>query len=97
MKPNLIKRNIIIEILKKNNVLLQEHVSTKNTYFFNFILFSIILFGLLLLIFRYLDKKDNSYNVRKNNKNNKNDKNKTLIKNTKKMKDIKKNKDIKNN
>ena len=35
MKPNLIKRNIIIEILKKNNVLLQEHVSTKNTYFFN--------------------------------------------------------------
>ena len=97
MKPNLVKRNIIIEILKKNNVLLQEHVSTKNTYFFNFILFSIILFGLLLLIFRYLDKKDNSYNVRKNNKNNKNDKNKMLIKNTKKMKDIKKNKDIKNN
>ena len=94
MKPNLVKRNIIIEILKKNNVLLQEHVSIKNTYFFNFILFSIILFGLLLLIFRYLDKKDNSYNVRKNNKN---DKNKTLIKNTKKMKDIKKNKDIKNN
>ena len=97
MKPNLVKRNIIIEILKKNNVLLQEHVSTKNTYFFNFILFSIILFGLLLLIFRYLDKKDNSYNVRKNNKNNKNDKNKMLIKNTKKMKDIKKNKDMKNN
>ena len=89
MKPNLIKRNIIIEILKKNNVLLQEHVSIKNTYFFNFILFSIILFGLLLLIFRYLDKKDNYYNVRKNNKN------KMLIKNTKKMKDIKKNKDIK--
>ena len=100
MKPNLVKRNIIIEILKKNNVLLQEHVTIKNTYFFNFILFSIILFGLLLLIFRYLDKKDNSYNVRKNNKNNKNnknDKNKMLIKNTKKMKDIKKNKDIKNN
>ena len=48
MKPNLVKRNIIIEILKKNNVLLQEHVSIKNTYFFNFILFSIILFGLLL-------------------------------------------------
>ena len=97
MKPNLVKRNIIIEILKKNNVLLQEHVSIKNTYFFNFILFSIILFGLLLLIFRYLDKKDNSYNVMKNNKNNKNNKNKMLIKNTKKMKDIKKNKDIKNN
>ena len=91
MKPNLIKRNIIIEILKKNNVLLQEHVSIKNTYFFNFILFSIILFGLLLLIFRYLDKKDNYYNVRKNNKN------KMLIKNTKKMKDIKNNKDIKKN
>ena len=89
MKPNLVKRNIIIQILKKNNVLLQEHVSIKNTYFFNFILFSIILFGLLLLIFRYLDKKDNYYNVRKNNKN------KMLIKNTKKMKDIKKNKDIK--
>ena len=95
MKPNLVKRNIIIEILKKNNVLLQEHVSTKNTYFFNFILFSIILFGLLLLIFRYLDKKDNSYNVRKNNKNNKN--NKMNIKNTKKIKDLKNNKDIKKN
>ena len=94
MKPNLIKRNIIIEILKKNNVLLQEHVSIKNTYFFNFILFSIILFGLLLLIFRYLDKKDNSYNVRKNNKNNKN---KMLIKKTKKIKDLKYNKDIKKN
>ena len=91
MKPNLIKRNIIIEILKKNNVLLQEHVSIKNTYFFNFILFSIILFGLLLLIFRYLDKKDNSNNVRKNNKN------KMLIKNTKKMKDIKNNKNIMKN
>jgi hypothetical protein len=95
MKPNLVKRNIIIEILKKNNVLLQEHVSIKNTYFFNFILFSIILFGLLLLIFRYLDKKDNSYNVMKNNKNNKN--NKILIKNTKKLKELKNNKDIKKN
>ncbi len=90
MKPNLVKRNIIIEILKRNNVLLQEHVSTKNTYFFNFILFSIILFGLLLLIFRYLDKKNNSNNVRKNNKKNKN---KMLIKNTKKLKELK---DIKN-
>jgi len=89
MKPNLIKRNIIIEILKKNNVLLQEHVSTKNTYFFNFILFSIILFGLLLLIFRYLDKKDNSHNVRKNNKN------KVFKKNTKKSNEIKKSSDIK--
>ena len=88
MKPNLVKRNIIIEILKKNNVLLQEHVSTKNTYFFNFILFSIILFGLLLLIFRYLDKKNNSYNVRKNNKN------KGHIKNTKKSNEIKKLSDI---
>ena len=94
MKPNLVKRNIIIEILKKNNVLLQEHVSIKNTYFFNFILFSIILFGLLLLIFRYLDKKNNTYNLRKNNKNNKN---KTNIKNTKKIKDLKNNKDIKKN
>jgi hypothetical protein len=94
MKPNLVKRNIIIEILKKNNVLLQEHVSIKNTYFFNFILFSIILFGLLLLIFRYLDKKDNSNNLRKINKNNQN---KILIKNTKKLKDIKNNKDIKKN
>lgn len=94
MKPNLVKRNIIIEILKKNNVLLQEHVSIKNTYFFNFILFSIILFGLLLLIFRYLDKKDNSYNIMKNNKNNKN---KMNIKNTKKIKDSKNNKDIKKN
>ena len=94
MKPNLVKRNIIIEILKKNNVLLQEHVSIKNTYFFNFILFSIILFGLLLLIFRYLDKKDNSYNVRKNNKNNKN---KMNLKNTKKLKELKNNKDIKKN
>ena len=100
MKPNLVKRNIIIEILKKNNVLLQEHVSIKNTYFFNFILFSIILFGLLLLIFRYLDKKDNSYNVRKNNKNNKNKmhiKNTIKLKELKNNKDIKKNKDIKNN
>ena len=95
MKPNLVKRNIIIEILKKNNVLLQEHVTIKNTYFFNFILFSIILFGLLLLIFRYLDKKDNSYNVRKNNKNNKN--NKMHIKNTIKLKELKNNKDIKKN
>ena len=94
MKPNLVKRNIIIEILKKNNVLLQEHVSTKNTYFFNFILFSIILFGLLLLIFRYLDKKDNSYNLRKNNKNK--NKNNIHIKNTKKIKNIKNIKDIKN-
>lgn len=97
MKPNLVKRNIIIEILKKNNVLLQEHVSIKNTYFFNFILFSIILFGLLLLIFRYLDKKDNSYNVRKNNKSNKNNKNKMHIKNTIKLKELKNNKDIKKN
>jgi len=100
MKPNLVKRNIIIEILKKNNVLLQEHVTIKNTYFFNFILFSIILFGLLLLIFRYLDKKDNSYNVRKNNKNNKNKmhiKNTIKLKELKNNKDIKKNKDIKNN
>jgi len=94
MKPNLVKRNIIIEILKKNNVLLQEHVSIKNTYFFNFILFSIILFGLLLLIFRYLDKKDNSYNVMKNNKNNKN---KMLLKNTKKIKELKNNKELKKN
>ena len=97
MKPNLVKRNIIIEILKKNNVLLQEHVTIKNTYFFNFILFSIILFGLLLLIFRYLDKKDNSYNVRKNNKSNKNNKNKMHIKNTIKLKELKNNKDIKKN
>ena len=95
MKPNLVKRNIIIEILKKNNVLLQEHVTIKNTYFFNFILSSIILFGLLLLIFRYLDKKDNSYNVRKNNKINKN--NKMHIKNTIKLKELKNNKDIKKN
>ena len=91
MKPNLVKRNIIIEILKKNNVLLQEHVTIKNTYFFNFILFSIILFGLLLLIFRYLDKKDNSYNLMKNNKN------KMHIKNTIKLKELKNNKDIKKN
>ena len=64
------------------------------------ILFSIILFGLLLLIFRYLDKKDNSYNVRKNNKNNKNKmhiKNTIKLKELKNNKDIKKNKDIKNN
>ena len=94
MKPNLVKRNIIIEILKKNNVLLQEHVTIKNTYFFNFILFSIILFGLLLLIFRYLDKKDKSYNLKKNNKNNKN---KMNLKNTKKLKELKNNKDIKKN
>jgi uncharacterized membrane protein len=78
MKPNLVKKNIIIEILKKNNNLLQEHVSTKNTHFFNFILFSIILFGILLLIFKYLDKKNNSYKLKKINKHKIHNKNKKL-------------------
>ena len=65
MKPKLVKNNIIIEILKKNNTNLQKKISINNTNFFNFILFSFILFGLLLLIYKYLDKINN------NNKNNK--------------------------
>lgn len=56
MRPHLVKNKILLDIIKKNNQQRKIFLLEKNTYFFNFVLFSIILFGLLFLVYKYIDK-----------------------------------------
>ena len=56
MRPHLVKNKILLDIIKKNNQQRKFFLLEKNTYFFNFLIFSIILFGLLFLVYKYIDK-----------------------------------------
>ena len=77
MRPHLVKNKILLDLIKKNNQQRKIFLVEKNTYFFNFVLFSIILFGLLFLVYKYIDKiqkqnvkerkkEKNSLSLRKN-------------------------------
>ena len=77
MRPHLVKNKILLDLIKKNNQQRKIFLLEKNTYFFNFVLFSIILFGLLFLVYKYIDKiqkqkvkerkkEKNSLSLRKN-------------------------------
>ena len=59
MRPHLVKNKILFDLIKKNNQHQKIFLLEKNTYFFNFLLFSIILFGLLFLVYKYIDKTQN--------------------------------------
>ena len=56
MRPHLVKNKILLDIIKKNNQQRKFFLLEKNTYLFNFLIFSIILFGLLFLVYKYIDK-----------------------------------------
>jgi len=58
MNPKLIKKNIVMEIIKKRNNAIQETNVLKNNYFIHFIILSIFLIAVLLLIYKYYEKKN---------------------------------------
>jgi uncharacterized membrane protein YvbJ len=56
MKPELINKNYILDIINKNkkqNIVKNE----SNIIFFNFIIIVIIILGILFLFYRYIEKK----------------------------------------
>lgn len=59
MKPNLINKNNILQIIKKNSEKCNTIDIDKNIIFFNFLIIILFIFGILFLIFRYLEKKKN--------------------------------------
>jgi hypothetical protein len=63
MKPNLINKKIIYNMLNEKKTIINELNYKKTNLLFNFfvILFLIIFF--LILIFRYFDKKENEKNI----------------------------------
>jgi predicted permease len=63
MKPNLINKKIIINMIDEKKNIINNITYKKTNLLFNFfvILFLIIFF--LILIYRYFDKKDNEKNI----------------------------------
>ena len=59
MNPKLIKKNIIMEVVKKNNKIIEDMNNVKNNSFIHFLIISIFFIGILLLIYKYFDKKKN--------------------------------------
>jgi hypothetical protein len=56
MKPELINKNYILDIINKNkkqNIIKNE----SNIIFFNFIIIVVIILGILFLFYRYIEKK----------------------------------------
>jgi len=70
MKPNLTSNIFLTNILKKNTNVSNQKKIILNTFFFNFVYFTLLLLILLFLLYLYIDKKRKTNN--KNNKNNKN-------------------------
>ena len=69
MNPKLIKKNIVMEIIRKKNNFVQEANISKNNYFVHFLVLSIFLIAILLLIYKYYEKKDSKINKKQLNKN----------------------------
>ena len=60
MKPELINKNYILDIINKNKVNKNNNIIIKNEsniIFFNFLIISIIILGILFLFYRYIEKK----------------------------------------
>ena len=57
MKPKLLDKDIIYKYIYKNRVLKSNECNDSNINFFNFLLISLFIIGILFLIYRYLDKK----------------------------------------
>jgi hypothetical protein len=60
MKPELINKNYILDIINKNKVNKNSKIIIKNEsniIFFNFLIISIIILGILFLFYRYIEKK----------------------------------------
>ena len=60
MKPELINKNYILDIINKNKVNKNSNIIIKNEsniIFFNFLIIVIIILGILFLFYRYIEKK----------------------------------------
>jgi hypothetical protein len=60
MKPNLVNKNIILKILNENIITKSPLKIEKNFLFFNFLIILLFILLILFLIYRYLEKKNNS-------------------------------------
>jgi hypothetical protein len=59
MKPNLISKKSIINIIK-NDIILEPFKKTDHSIFFSLIIIFIFIILILFLIHRYLEKKNNN-------------------------------------
>jgi len=57
MKPNLTSNIFLNKLKKKNNLIYSENCVIHNTFFFNFMFFTLLLLFLLFLIYLYHDKQ----------------------------------------
>jgi hypothetical protein len=60
MKPELINKNYVLNIIKKtekNDIFIKNE---NDIIFFNFLIISIIILGILFLFYRYIEKKKNN-------------------------------------
>jgi RsiW-degrading membrane proteinase PrsW (M82 family) len=62
MKPELINKNYILNVIKKtekNDIFIKNE---NDIIFFNFLIISIIILGILFLFYRYIEKKKKNNN-----------------------------------
>jgi hypothetical protein len=57
MKPNLVNKNLIYDMVGKKKDIIIGIKKEKNILFFNFLVILFFIFCGLILLFRYLDKK----------------------------------------
>ena len=63
MKPELSNKNMLYNIIQKNNKKNIDNNINKNNLFFNFLICAFFIICILFLIFRYLEKKKNKKNI----------------------------------
>ena len=63
MKPKLLDKKIIKTFINKNKKGINIDYIDKDNIFFNFLIILFFILGILFLIYRYLEKKNNEKNV----------------------------------
>ncbi len=58
MKPNLVNKSLIYNIVDKKKEIINNIKKEKNVLFFNFLVILFFIFCGLILLFRYLEKKN---------------------------------------
>jgi ABC-type lipoprotein release transport system permease subunit len=63
MKPNLVNKNLIYDYIEKKKEIIHNIKIEKNNIFFNFLIILFIIICILILVYRYLEKRKNKENI----------------------------------
>ena len=63
MKPNLVNKKIIYSMVKEKKIVLEDLTFKKKNLLFNFFVILFFVICILILLFRYFDKRDFEKNI----------------------------------